>query len=177
MCQSHGRPSFQTWFSVIAAPPASHGRSPTERLPASSASPPPSPHCHLPQSLASPSSQHTNTHPLKENPGLPSRGIFTPPRPTQSSHFPRPPCPPPGGSHFPGALTSPQALQLHRGPTPLDVRPPRCSSSPNHAHPQGLAPDLQSKKLPWVPARWLPIRPNPGPEPAALPTLSTRLPA
>ena len=140
--------------------------------------PSPAPHtvtCPSPSPVPLPYTQACT--PLKENPGLPSRGIFTPPRPTQSSHFPRPPCPPPGGSHFPGVSTSPQALQLHLRPTPTDVRPPRCSSSPNHAHPQGLAPDLQSKKPPWVPVHWLPISLHPGPEPVALPTLRTRLPA
>lgn len=137
------------------------------------------PHCHLAQSLFP---THKHTHAGRKP--WPPLG-----RPVHTTRV----CPewPLPRAFLLGALTStwlqpfPRNLELSPGPgAPQSPVPPNTaaqpllwSTSPNHAHLQGLAPDPWPKMPPWTPVLPPLICPHLEPEPASLPTVTRWLPA
>lgn len=87
-----------------------------------SARPFPSPHTVI---CPSPSSQHPSMPTLERKPSLPSHGLFTPPRPTQISHSPRPF----RWATLPSTQQQPVPRNLHCSPGPTATPPPATRTS------------------------------------------------
>lgn len=92
-----------------------------------SAQPFPSPHT---VTCTSPSSQHPSMPTLERKPSLPSHGLFTPPRPTQSSHSLRPF----RWATLPSTRQQPVPRNLHHSPGPAAIPPPSTLTSKYKRH-------------------------------------------